>query len=104
MPKILNLDIADWRYKFWLKYISKTTPKIQAGTYDVDKATTLSEVFTSVLTKPVVTDLTITVLPGWNIYDIDDALANKKIIEPGALLLAARDHFGTLQDKYSFLK
>jgi UPF0755 protein len=104
MPKILNLDIADWRYKFWLKYISTTTPKIQAGTYDVDKTTTLSEVFTSVLTKPVITDLTITVLPGWNIYDIDDALANKKIIEPGALLLAARDHFGTLQDKYSFLK
>lgn len=103
VPKTLNLNIASWRYKLWVKYISPSVPKLQAGTYEVDKTTTLSEVFSSVLTKPVVTDLTITILPGWNIYDIDDALANKKIIEPGALLLAARDHFTSLQSKYSFL-
>ncbi len=104
LPTILSVETLSWRYKLWLRYFATTTPKLQAGTYNVEKTTTLSEVFSNILTKPVVTDLTITVLPGWNIYDIDDALANKKIIEPGALLLAARDHFSTFQSKYAFLR
>jgi cell division protein YceG involved in septum cleavage len=49
------------------------------------------------------TDITITILPGWNMYDIDSYLSDKKIIPTGAFLIAARDNFATFQTKYSFL-
>jgi hypothetical protein len=48
-------------------------------------------------------DITITILPGWNMYDIDSYLSDKKIIPTGAFLLAARDNFSTFQTKYTFL-
>ena len=37
-------------------------------------------------------------------YDIDNSLSSKKIIEPGAFLIAARDHFSSFQERYSFLR
>jgi cell division protein YceG involved in septum cleavage len=37
-------------------------------------------------------------------YDIDSYLSSKQIIPTGAFLLAARDHFVTFQEKYSFLQ
>jgi cell division protein YceG involved in septum cleavage len=53
--------------------------KLQAGSYKLDADKTLMEVFEKTLTKPTYDDLTITILPGWNIYDIDASLAEKKI-------------------------
>lgn len=104
IPDIFHLDISDTRYKLWSRFLAPKAPKLQAGTYEVSTPGTLSELYSTILAKPVQTDLTITVLPGWNIYDIDDALATKKIITPGSLLIAARDHFTSFQKKYPFLQ
>lgn len=80
LPKILGLEINATRYKIWLKYFAPSVPKLQTGTYKVTKSTTLSDTIASVLTKPTYTDITITILPGWNMYDIDAYLSEKKII------------------------
>ncbi len=104
IPNVFHASPNTWQYKLWLKYFAPKLPNIQAGTYEVERTTSLSEVFSTVLTKPVQTDLTITILPWWNIYDIDAYLSEKKIIEAWAFLLAARDHFSALQSKYLFLK
>ena len=65
----------------------------------------LEDVFAQVLVKPEFTDLTITILPGWNTYDIDDYLYRKDIIvNPGDFLLALRDNFTKYQHDYPFLE
>ncbi len=104
LPKILWLDIGNTRYKLWLRYFSPPLPKLQAGTYTVSKSTTLTQMMTEVLVKPVYSDITITILPGWNMYDIDTYLSDKKIISTWDFLLAARDNFVTFSEKYSFLR
>ena len=100
----LDLDIPEWKYKLWVKYFAPEIKNLQAGGYTVEKTMELREVFTKVLVKPVYTDLTITILPGWNSYDIDDYLYRKDIIQdPGDFLLALRDNFSKYQKDYSFL-
>ncbi len=103
LPTVFHVSPNTWQYKLWLKYFAPTLPKIQAGTFEVERATSLVEVFSTILTKPIQSDLTITILPGWNIYDIDAYLSGKKIIETWAFLIAARDHFSTFQSKYPYL-
>lgn len=104
IPEILWINIGNTRYKLWLRYFAPSLPKLQSGTYKVSKSTTLSNVITGVLTKPIYTDITITILPGWNMYDIDSYLSDKKILPTWAFLIAARDNFSSFEAKYSFLK
>jgi UPF0755 protein len=74
-----------------------------AGSYKVDTATSFENLLKETLGKPTYADLTITILPGWNIYDIDSYLSEKGIIQTGEIILAARDHFSDLTRKYPFL-
>jgi UPF0755 protein len=104
IPSALKIPINTTRYKIWLNFFAPELPKLQAWTYTVDTPMSLSEVITTVLKKPVYTDITITILPGWNMYDIDAYLSDKKIIPTWAFLLAARDNFTTFSEKYDFLK
>jgi hypothetical protein len=50
-----------------------------AGEYEAVRGTTVETFFTDSIAKPVHTDITITILPGWNMYDIDDYLVGKNI-------------------------
>ena len=105
LPESLELSVADWRYKLWLKYLAPEIKNLQAGGYKLESDMTLREVFATTLQKPVYTDLTITILPGWNSYDIDDYLYRKDIIEdPGDFLLTLRDNFSKYQAEYPFLE
>ena len=104
IPKSLRLDIGATRYKLWLRFFAPSVSKIQAGSYKVSELMPLSKVLTETLTKPIYTDITITILPGWNMYDIDAYLSDKGILPTWAFLLGARDSFSTLQSKYPFLR
>lgn len=103
LPQMLHIDIANWKYKTYLKFFAPTIPSLQVGTYEVERATTFSAFLSENLTKPSYADITITILPGWNIYDIDATLTDKGVIQTGDILLAARDNFSTFQKKYAFL-
>ncbi len=48
-------------------------------------------------------DQTITILPGWSIYDIDPYLASQGIMKAGELIRATPAFYPKLQKKYSFL-
>lgn len=104
IPEILWINTGNLRYKLWLKYFAPSIPRLQAGTYKISKNTTLSSVIGEVLTSPVYTDITITILPGWNMYDIDSYLSDKHILPTWAFLIAGRDNFASFGEKYSFLK
>ncbi len=105
LPETLNITLSPWRYKLWVKYFAPKIVNLQAWGYRIEKESTLSTVFSTILTKPLFTDLTITILPGWNSYDIDDYLSRKHIIEnPGDFLLTMHDHFPLYQKEYPFLR
>ena len=75
-----------------------------AGEYSASRGTTIEEFFTETIAKPVHTDLTIMILPGWNMYDIDAYLTEKNIIATGDLLRVANDRFSEYQKQFSFLE
>ncbi len=100
----LKLKIPEWKYRFWVKYFAPKIENLQAWWYAVESTMKLEDVFSKILVKPVFTDLTITILPGWNSYDIDDYLYRKDIIvNPGDFFFAMRDNFTKYQQVYSFL-
>jgi UPF0755 protein len=104
IPEKFDIEIQPVRYKLWLRFFAGTLPKLQAGSYTIEISTELRTIFDKTLARPAYTDITITILPGWNMYDIDDYLSNKKIIAAWSFLLAARDNFPEFQSKYSFLE
>ena len=68
------MDAGDTRVSLYRRFFAADfVPK--AGTFAVDKGASLRSVLANSLVKPLHTDLSITLLPGWNIYDIDPYLA-----------------------------
>lgn len=104
LPNALAIDIGTMRYKLYLRFFAPRVISLQAGTYEVERDMELSRVLTEALKSPKYTDLTITILPGWNIYDIDSYLSEKNIIPTGSFLIALRDHYDTFVKKYDFLE
>jgi hypothetical protein len=49
-------------------------------------------------------DQTITILPGWNLYDIDAYLSNKGIVPVGQFLDTVTENFSSYQKDFSFLQ
>lgn len=76
-----DLGIASWRYNLWIKWFAPKVPNLQIGEYKVSNPVNLTEFFTTTLNKPIHTDETITILPGWNVYDIDAYLSGKNILK-----------------------
>lgn len=75
----LKWGISPWRYSLWVKYWAPEDITILPGAFDAARGTTVETFFTKTLAKPVHTDITITILPGWNMYDIDNYLSEKNI-------------------------
>jgi UPF0755 protein len=99
----LSLGIGPTRYKVWLSFFAPKLPNLQVWEYRTDTPMRLSEFLTSTLKKPVHSDITITILPGWNMYDIDAYLASKNISKIGEFISAATINFRLYQEKYKFL-
>lgn len=99
----LKWGIASWRYNLWVKYFAPDDITLMAGEYEAVRGTTVETFFTETIAKPVHTDITITILPGWNMYDIDEYLTEKNISKTGEFLRVASDRFSEYQTKYDFL-
>lgn len=106
---VKNLDekfefwISHWRYNLWLKWFAPEVKNLQIGEYNTEDPIKLEDFFTNTLTKPIHTDQTITILPGWNIYDIDDYLARKQILKWGEFVSTVASDFSLYQKNFSFL-
>lgn len=103
IPKRFNLDINLTYYKIWLK-ISWYNINLLAWTYKVDNNISLSELVLKKLKKPDFEDREITILPWWNIFDIDLYLSNLWLIESWELSDFDQSQIENLSDKYTFLK
>lgn len=76
----------------------------QAGTYSIEQDTTIEKLFSQVLKNPISKDITITLLPGWNIWDIDSYLTKKGIIQAGDFTALAENISSTLKTEFLFLE
>lgn len=100
----LGFGVASWRYRLWLKFFAPQNIIVNVGTYETTSNITIETFLTKTLTKPLYVDQTITILPGWNIYDIDAYIASKWIGWVWELLDTARINFWKYQTDFPFLK
>jgi cell division protein YceG involved in septum cleavage len=73
----LGFGVASWRYRLWLKFFAPQNIAVNAGTYETKDSINIETFLTKTLTKPLYIDQTITILPGWSIYDIDTYITSK---------------------------
>lgn len=99
----LGFGVASWRYRLWVRYFAPTSIKISAGTYESTTPVSVSDFLTKTLKTPLYIDQTITILPGWNSYDIDTYLASKDIGKTGDFLDVSRINFREYQKDFPFL-
>jgi len=99
-------EILDPLYlKIYLKLNPPSVPNLQAGSYKITKGTTLSTLFEQ-LEKPIQSEeVTVTFLEWWNIFDIDEYLTNRELIEEWAFMKYARTNWIEEQrGRYPFLE
>ncbi len=99
----LGFGIASWRYRLWIRFFAPSTIVMQAGTYETTVPISIADFLTKTIVKPLSVDQAITILPGWNSYDIDAYLAWKNIGGVGDFLDTARINFSTYQQDFPFL-
>lgn len=99
----LWFGVASWRYRLWVRFFAPENLVINAGTYETTTPTTIADFLTKTMRSPLYVDQTITILPGWNSYDIDAYLATKGIGSIGDFLETARLNFATYQHDYTYL-
>lgn len=99
----LGFGVAPWRYTLWLRFFGPKNMSIKSGTYETTQVVTISDFLTKTLSKPLYTDQTVTILPGWNSYDIDAYLAAKWIGKTGDFLDTSRLNFAQYQADFPFL-
>jgi len=76
LPDTLKISPNMFSYKLWLKFFAADFVLL-SGNYHIPADATLASVVRSTLTKPTAEEKTITILPGWNIYDIDAYLSEQ---------------------------
>ncbi len=103
LDSILHIDISHNRYKLWLRFFALNR-QLEVGTYTVITPVTLDTFIRENLDTPTHTDLTITLLPGWNTYDMDAYFQEKNILGVGVFMETAITDFPMLQKKYRFLE
>ncbi len=104
LPKKWKLDVADWRFKAYVRFFAPKIVNLQVGTYEIPSGSTVRSVFEKVLPSPNVKDLTVTFLPGWTLFDIDAYLASLGLVPEGAVRNLDPATFDRLSETYPFLK
>ncbi len=102
LPKKLSIAVNPTLFKIYTRLFVKNFT-LQAGTYSIEKNTTLEWLFAGALKNPVSKDITITLLPGWNIWDIDIYLTKEGIIQAGDFTKTSENISDSLKKTYPFL-
>lgn len=97
--------VAPWRYRYYLRFVADVPNVVKSWIYWVDKTITISDFITKTLSsvKPIEA-ANITILPGWNIYDIDAYLAKKWYIVSWDLIWSQSNLVLLFSAKYPFLR
>lgn len=99
-----KFGISDWRYRLYVKFFAPEVT-IKAGDYCTTEAMTLENFLKNGLKQTIVKDneISITLLPGWNIWDFDAYFAEKGILNAGDFTEAAKENLKKYQSDYQFL-
>jgi UPF0755 protein len=102
-----KLDLSDppaaWRWKAFVR-LEYPDYALSAGTYALRTDLTIRSLLDTVLSAPSAsTDTALTVLPGWNVYDIDAAFARSGLASTGAVSAPSSELMAALRAKYAFL-
>lgn len=104
LTKILSKEI--WESNIYLKFFLKTkkfeSGFPQAGKYSIKGWSTIGDIIDQ-LNNPQSIDIQITILEGWNIFDIDNALNQQGLLEKKSFIEYAENFPDTLISKYPFL-
>ena len=87
-------------------YLNLNTPDfgLQAGRYNIEDEMSIEE-FLQALKDPLTeNEITVTFLEGWNIFDIDEYLTSKALIQAGDFISYAENDFSELTGEYDYLK
>lgn len=101
LPKKLSIAVNPTLFKFYTRFFVGNF-NLQAGTYSIDKDTTLDGLFAEALRNPTSKDIAITLLPGWNIWDMDAYLTKEGVIKAGEFTLAAQSIPDGLKKSFPF--
>ncbi|MDD5197886.1 MAG: endolytic transglycosylase MltG [Candidatus Gracilibacteria bacterium] len=102
LPKKLGINVNPTLFKIYTRLAIKNFP-FQAGTYSIEKDTTIKGLFDQVLKNPISKDITITLLPGWNIWDMDAYLTKQGIIQAGDFTKSAENITDAMRKEFPFL-
>ncbi len=73
---------AEWTWKLYLRNADASC--LKAGKFELRRSMSLDEVLSTLCGPPLADDVAFTVVEGWRIRDVDEALAAKGLIAPGA--------------------
>ncbi len=99
----LKWGVPSWRYTLYVRFFAPRDIVLQAGEYVATRGSTIDSFLTKTIATPVHSDITITILPGWNMYDIDAYLSEKNIIATWDFLRVAADRFREYQGAFPWL-
>lgn len=102
LPKKLSMGVNSTIFKVYTR-IFVGNFNLQAGTYTMEKDATIKSLFTEVLKNPTSKDITITLLPGWNIWDMDVYLTKQGIIRAGDFTKIAENISPAMRKDFPFL-
>ena len=74
----------------WFLRLGADGSCLKAGKHRVSRAMSAKELLAALCANPIPDDIPFTVLEGWRIRDIDAALAEKRLIQPGEYVEATR--------------
>lgn len=105
LNKSLQFGLAEWRYRWYIRLFAPLTDTIKTGSYETTENMPLSQFLTEGFKKKSTpsNEITIKLLPGWNIYDYDAYFAKNDILPAWDFIKTAEENFAKYQAKYSFL-
>jgi UPF0755 protein len=93
---------SSWINKLYLRF-NPPSFQLQKWTFLIQKWSNLGGMIEQ-MKKPVNTDIKLTILEGWNIYDIDRLLSEKWLIQKWEFLDYTSKNLATLKAKFPFLE
>jgi UPF0755 protein len=89
-PKLTDAGLisSEFNWKVFLKRGADASC-IKAGKFELRRSMTMTEILAALCGPPLADDVPFTVVEGWRIRDIDQALADLGWIEPGAYAVVA---------------
>lgn len=102
LPEKLGIQVNPFLFKVYTRFLVDSF-NLQAGTYSLKENTTLSLLFSDILKNPSSKDITITLLPGWNIWDMDAYLTKQGVLEAGEFTKSAENIPPALKKEFPFL-